>query len=249
MRGTRRMEDESFLFEVKKYCEKYNIPVSNLMEILEDQKVVPMIRGKATEINAYILLSDSLDSKEWTVHKLNLNPQPNSEDQDISLVNKRTGIALKVECKNATRGSFRSGKGRTKIKEPHFTVKCHRSRSNVKLATTTNDKYSVDCFDFVITNSSNAIIKGNTIGSTFQLINEPDLLKILQDHYGATSEIDLLRCAYSDWRFCVCTEIAVDGFLPRTPVVRLKNDPKWRPISEMEKTAIKLVEQRRAIKR
>lgn len=38
------------------YCEKYFIPQEYLFEILEDSKVVPMIRGKATEYNAYLFL-------------------------------------------------------------------------------------------------------------------------------------------------------------------------------------------------
>ena len=34
---------------ITEYCATYNIPKDNLLDILEDQKVLPMIRGKATE--------------------------------------------------------------------------------------------------------------------------------------------------------------------------------------------------------
>jgi hypothetical protein len=41
-----------------KYCSKYNIPLEYLFEILEDQKVIPMIRGKSTEYNAYLVSTE-----------------------------------------------------------------------------------------------------------------------------------------------------------------------------------------------
>ena len=33
------------------YCKKFNVPVEHIFDILEDQKVTPMIRGKAMEYN------------------------------------------------------------------------------------------------------------------------------------------------------------------------------------------------------
>jgi hypothetical protein len=142
-----------------KYCSKYNIPLEYLFEILEDQKVIPMIRGKSTEYNAYLILRNTLPSATWDVQKLNLNAQPNTYDEDISITHRRTGIILKVESKNAVRGSFKSGKRCRNLKEPHFTVKCHRSRSNISLAESTNDRYSTDCFDVLVVNTSNSIHK------------------------------------------------------------------------------------------
>ncbi|MEI3419691.1 MAG: hypothetical protein V8R91_00740 [Butyricimonas faecihominis] len=93
---------------------------------------------------------------------MNLNAQNNTIDEDVSITHSKTGINLKVECKNAVRGSFNLGK-RTKIlKVPHFKVKCHRSRSNISLSTTTNDRYLVGDFDLLACNTSNALYEGDT---------------------------------------------------------------------------------------
>lgn len=49
------------------------ISLDYLFAILEDQKVTPMIRGKAMEYNAYVLLEAGLPKAVWSVQKLNLN--------------------------------------------------------------------------------------------------------------------------------------------------------------------------------
>ncbi|MFZ2286538.1 MAG: hypothetical protein WAV93_06095 [Bacteroidales bacterium] len=55
--------------DIINYCRKFNIPMQYLFEILEDQKVTPMIRGKAMEFNAFLLLEDTLPRSEWSVQK------------------------------------------------------------------------------------------------------------------------------------------------------------------------------------
>ena len=57
--------------EVHRYCDEYDVPQEYLFEILEDSKVVPMIRGKASEYNAYLFMKEHLDSHVWDVQKLN----------------------------------------------------------------------------------------------------------------------------------------------------------------------------------
>ena len=81
---------------VKKYCEKYYVPEEYLWEILEDSKVVPMIRGKATEYSAYLFLKAKLDPHKFDVQKLNLNAQNGVDDEDVSITHRQTGIRLKV---------------------------------------------------------------------------------------------------------------------------------------------------------
>src|ERR1035437_1927678 len=83
------------------YCKKFNISLDYLFEILEDQKVTPMIRGKAMEFNAFLLLNEILPHSEWSVQKLNLNAQTGQHDEDISITHRRTGTILKVESKSA----------------------------------------------------------------------------------------------------------------------------------------------------
>ena len=158
------------------YCQRYNIPRENLFDILEDQKVLPMIRGKATEYVGAAFLKQVLDPIEWTVDKLNLNPHAGRVDQDIRITFRRTGDTLTAETKNATRGSF---KLHTRSRPaPHFTVKCHKSRSHLTRQTTTNDRYVVGEFDLLLCNVSNAIFAGRRLDPGLHLIEDQEALTL-----------------------------------------------------------------------
>lgn len=218
------------------YCHKYSVPIEHVFEILEDQKVTPMIRGKATEFNAYIKIKELLSPKEWGCEKLNLSAQPNTPDEDISVTHRRTGRRLKVESKNAVRGSMSLGEKSKKLNVPHYKVKCHRSRSNIKLSGKggSNDRYSVDMFDIILANPYNAIIKGKTVGPELEVIDDDKLLDALYKHYSVSNTDELLHATAQDWRFVLPEKIAENGFIPRTPYVKLKDDPDWLPLSELQ---------------
>lgn len=231
--------------DLLKYCKKFNIPLDYLFAILEDQKVTPMIRGKAMEYNAFLLLEADLPKTVWSVQKLNLNAQPGVYDEDISITHRRTGVILKVESKSAVRGSMSSGARSRIMNEPHFKVKSHRSRSNIKLAGTSNDRYSVDSFDILITNTSNAVFESNTVGEFLEIINNEELKQKLYAFYEVKNDIDLIAKCENDWRFCIPKDIAIDGYIPRTPYVRLNNDENWKPIAEIEQRLLKVVDEKR----
>lgn len=223
------------------YCKTYNVPVEYIFEILEDQKVVPMIRGKATEYNAYLFLEQNLSKHTWSIQKLNLNAQSGTTDEDISLTHRKSGIILKVECKNACRGSFSDGSRAKKIKEPHFRVKCHRSRSSLKLASTSNDRYAADEFDLIVSNTSNAAYEGNTV-ENLEIIHNEKTKKALYNFYGVDNDKDLIRSCNNDWRFVFPSDIAENNFIPRTPYVKLRNDENWVDITRLEERLLKIVE-------
>lgn len=231
--------------DLLKYCKKFNIPLEFLFEILEDQKVTPMIRGKAMEYNAFLLLDSTLPKATWSVQKLNLNAQPGTHDEDISITHRRTGVILKVESKSAVRGSISDGKRTKVLKVPHFNVKSHRSRSNIKLAGTSNDRYSVDSFDVIVTNTSNAIFEGNTVGENLEVVHNDELKEMLFDFYNVETDEELIVACENDWRFCIPKDIAVDGFIPRTPYVKLDDDDNWRPLSELEERLLEVVNEKR----
>lgn len=233
--------------DVFAYCRKFNIPTGYLFEILEDQKVTPMIRGKAMEYNAYLLLENILPRATWSVQKLNLNAQPGAGDEDISITHRRTGIKLRVECKSAVRGSISDGRRTRIVREPHFKVKCHKSRSNISLAGSSNDRYPVDSFDLIITNTSNAIYEGNTIGEDLEIVHRENLRTMLYGHYNVESVPDLIQACENDWRFTLPASIAVDGFIPRTPYVILNDDPNWHNISDLEQNLLHVVEEKRVL--
>jgi len=216
------------------YCEKYDIPVDRVFEILEDQKVLPMLRGKATEYNGTAALESLLNKVEWQVNKLNPNPQPNRPDEDIEIIHRKTKTSIVVETKNAVRGSMTTGLRCRIIREPHFKVKSHRSRSNLQKAATSNDRYAADTWDVLISNPYNAIIKGGTSGRNFELIDKDGILEVLYDHYGVSTSDELSRAASKDWRFVLPVDIAEDGFIPRTPSVLLSQDPNWHPLDQLQ---------------
>lgn len=231
--------------ELLKYCKKFNVPIEFLFEILEDQKVTPMIRGKAMEYNAFLLLDKILPRTTWSVQKLNLNAQTGVYDEDISITHRRTGVILKVESKSAVRGSVSDGQRSRNLKVPHFLVKSHRSRSNIKLAGSSNDRYSVDSFDVLITNTSNAVFQGNTVGEHLEVIHDEKVKKVLYEFYKVSTDEDLKTACENDWRYCIPKDIAVDGFIPRTPYVKLDDDENWKPLSRIEERLLEVVEEKR----
>ncbi len=220
--------------DIKDYCERFNIPIENLMDILEDQKVLPMIRGKATEYIATAVLKNML-GRNWQVQKLNLNAQPGTYDEDISITHSKTGYRLKVEAKSAVRGSFKLGTPRTIIKEPHFRVKCHKSRSNISKSKTTNDRYIVGDFDLIVCNVSNSIFQGKTLGDNLELLHDAKAIKYLKKHYDVEINRELIRDSYDDWRCCFPRTIAQsDNSIPRNPAVKLAGDLNWFLLSDLE---------------
>ena len=212
---------------ITEYCRTYNIPRENLLDILEDQKVLPMIRGKATEYVGAAFLRQVLEPREWSVEKLNLNPQAGITDEDVSITFRRNGVRLKAETKNAVRGSLRLRSRRRAT--PYFNVKCHKSRSHLRLQNTTNDRYLVGEFDLLLfCNVSNALFRSRALQPGLPLISDPEALEWLKTFYGADTDEELVRAAYDDWRLCLPVTIADEnGVIPRQPVVLMEDDPNW----------------------
>lgn len=218
------------LKSIREYCDTYNVPQDKLIDILEDQKVLPMIRGKATEYIGTAVLRRALDDGQWSVEKLNLNPQPGTRDEDISITYRRTGTRLKAETKNAVRGKFSLGTKKTPA--PHFTVKCHKSRSHLKKAS--NDRYEVGDFDVLLCNVSNAIFAGRSLDPGLPLITDENAITWLKSHYDVGTDSELRRATYDDWRVCLPGTIALeDATLPRAPRVLMENDPNWFGLDEL----------------
>ena len=151
------------LDNLKRYCETYGIPFEHLPEILDDPKVLPMLRGKGLEYFVYDKLRATLPRTKWSIHKPRVNPQPGATDADLFMTHLESGIEVIVETKTPVRGSFRLP---TRLKPfARFNVKCHKSRSNTK-EPEKNDRYLSSDFDLIVTNCENALRSG---GDEFQL--------------------------------------------------------------------------------
>jgi len=218
------------------YCEKYDVPIEYLIDIISDQKVLPMIRGKGVEYNLFNLLTSLLNTKEWRVEKRDINPQPNKIDEDIVVVHIKSGTEIIVECKSAVRGSFRL-KTRNHDK-PHFHIKCHKSRSFI--GKKTNDRYFASDFDIVISNPSNAFILS---GKKFEINKEPKVMEYLENYYRVKNSEEIFKASCKDWRFAITKEIAnSEGVIDRTPLVLFENDEKWRNLDKIEEALVKVLE-------
>ena len=103
------MDAQELGMQMLEYCRKFKIPQDYVMDILNDQKVVPMIRGKATEYAVEILLKDTLNAREWVVAKLNLNAQSGTHDEDVmrALERKDMGQASLIRAVRAQIGGAR----------------------------------------------------------------------------------------------------------------------------------------------
>lgn len=214
--------------DIRAYCVRYGIPTNHFLEIISDQKVIPMIRGKGTEFSVLDLLRSKLSPKIWRVEKSNLNPQPGFLDEDIVAIHLETSIRIIVESKNAVRSSFSLGIGTKKVNKPHFKVKCHKSRSFI--GKETNDRYLGTEFDLLFTNSGNALISA---GERFDLITNPEALKYLMKFYQSDSPESLFQKANEDWRFVSSQKLLISGVIPRTPVVLMEDDKNWTTIKDL----------------
>lgn len=109
--------------------------------------------------------------------------------------------------------------------------------------------HSDDSFDVLVTNTSNAIYEGNTVGEHLEVIHDKQLKKMLFDFYKVNTDEDLIVACQNDWRFCIPKDIAIGGFIPRTPYVKLDNDENWKAIKIMEDRLHEVVEERRKSRR
>ena len=107
--------------KIEEYCERYDIPIEYLTEVISDLKVIPMIRGKGFEFTISMKLREYLSSNAWSVENLNINAQQGIHDIDVSVKRLRDNREIRVECKLSKNNSFRNNGS--------FRVKCMRSRT------------------------------------------------------------------------------------------------------------------------
>jgi hypothetical protein len=160
---------DNWVKKVEKFCQDHNIPLNFLAEILNEPKVVPMIRGKALEFSVMLKLQEVLAETIWQADKPFINAQFGYHDTDVRVIHKQTGKVINVECKLAKNDSFS-----LKNKVAHIKVKCMRSRTlgekkvqelapklglPPQVLMIHNDQYLPPDFDMVVTSIGNAFYK------------------------------------------------------------------------------------------
>ncbi|MEW6204490.1 MAG: hypothetical protein AB1516_04120 [Pseudomonadota bacterium] len=158
---------------LKNYCDRHGLVFSYLDEIVNEPKVVPMIRGIGFEYTLQEALLQTLSSdKRYEIIKEKGNPQLGSTDSDLIIKNRINNKKLRVECKLAKNDSFSSSS--RVVKFPHCQIKVMRSRTmgdeviervakngkySVEQLSKHKDSYPYEKFDLLVTNIRNAFYR------------------------------------------------------------------------------------------
>jgi hypothetical protein len=232
--------DINWLEDLENFCQRYNLNIKHLKDILNDPKVIPMIRGKSFEFTVKDYLSNILSDK-YTVTNPRLNAQTGLNDIDVYIINKETRRAYSIECKLSSKGSFRPNLN----SNPYLKVKCMRSRTlgreaALQRAKTTgisfdslmihNDQYTAKEFDLVITSIANAFFETDTDGLFFWsptkeakefltnlgVSNQNDTFSkmyVAKSDHLAANQINKVKCTRQKCQDCNC------NFIPNYPVI------------------------------
>lgn len=251
----KKSNSDEWIEKVRNYCLMYDIPIVYLPEIINEPKVIPMVRGKAFEFSVLLRLQEILPKSIWTVDKPVMNAQFGLHDMDVRLTHNQTQKVIRIECKLAGKGSFRT------VNENDFLikVKCMRSRtlgdSRVKdlapkigvpesLLKVHNDQYVPSDFDVVITSIGNAFYETNGETDLFEWTPTEDGIRFLKNLSGKENINDLQHFAYNRMYVATseslaitegngikctrkgCTKQNTCGFIPNYPVIKFESNFK-----------------------
>ncbi|MHA1815289.1 MAG: hypothetical protein ACTSX1_04735 [Candidatus Heimdallarchaeaceae archaeon] len=206
-----------------RYCDYYDVPLNNLPEILEDLKVIPMIRGKGFEFFVSNTLQSLVDTGIWSIDNPNINAQSEVHDVDVVVTSEELDKTINIECKLAGKDTFRIERGIAR-----FKVKCMRSRTISDNDTATRmarrygigrdillnhrDNYREDDFDFVITSMGNSlwttIDKRYTFRPRMEYLSK--LKRLFPDHFNHVKNMhDFQKQAFSFLLIAESSDITV----------------------------------------
>ncbi|MBI4282818.1 MAG: restriction endonuclease [Chloroflexi bacterium] len=233
--------------KLEEYCQRYNIPIEYLAEILYEPKVTPMIRGKGFEYTVLTVLQDYLPDNEWRVSKAAILDEISFHDTDIRVFHKRTGKVIRVECKLADKEGYRlRSDGDSEIR-----VKCMRSRTlgtakvkelapklgvSEESLSIHNDQYVPADFDIVVTTIGNAFYRTDSTTGLYECRpteKENDFLQKLKAWSDEDLKGSVFRSIYvartqdlaarsETGVVCTrrrCTNKTDCGFIPNYPVI------------------------------
>ena len=255
--------------KLETYCRDFNIPIEYIAEILNDPKVVPMVRGKAFEFSVLQALKRILPERVWIIDKPMMNAQFGLHDMDVRVIHKPTKKVIGVECKLASKGSFRAiAKGHSRIK-----VKCMRSRTlgeekvkelapilgiSEQVLTVHNDQYLKENFDVVITSLANSFYETNKETMFYEWKPTAAGLDFLQS-FNPPREADMKTFAFNLMYAAKSDDLAISttngvsctrrkcsdrdecGFIPNYPIINF-NKTSSGTIPDSRWTSIENIE-------
>ena len=255
--------DNQHISQLRDYCENHGIDFESLIKIINEPKVVPMIRGIGFEYVVEKDLNDKFkNSKKYQVRKPNINAQLGKPDIDVEIFDLEKNKSLRMECKLAKNNSFKR-KGKLS-KNPHCQIKVMRSRTlgekniqvvakhediDPQLLREHKDSYSYQHFDFVITNLRNAFYR--TIEDSFvfapteeeevflkEFLNTNNLSNVnkllIENHFFIESKKLIAKDNEILCRKKQCSDRENCIFIPNYPIFELIKGTAWKPLSELE---------------
>ena len=247
-----RNDNLDWIEDLQELCDEQNMEIDSIPLVIDNPKVMPMVRGHAFEFALTRLLETSLP-KQYKVSNPYMNAQLGLHDIDVKIEEVKTGGKWSAECKLSSKGSFKYRKHPTLGKIPSFQVKCMRSRTYTeKKAKEVAPKIGVDWKELVVHNdqyrSADFDIVASSLANAFYITDDDGHFayspgdidkgkgKEYLDHFGinqkqcfetvvfARSE-DIIPKNTPDFscRRKVCYDPDC-GFVPNYPTVWLKED-------------------------
>ena len=250
------------------YCEEHGLDFDVLPSIINEPKVVPMVRGIGYE---YVVV-ESLkkifrDDKRFTAGKTIVNAQLTNKGSDADIYDNELNKIIRIECKLASTKSF---KELTKsINYPHCKIKVMRSRTlgaemidrqskkmgiSKKYLSAHKDSYTASDFDYVVTNIRNAfyITENNLFKfspnkieweflENFFEVKDHKIIdeKLKNTHFFISSKKLTPKFSGIGCNRRDCPNIDDCDFIPNYPIFNLKTLDQWRPLSEIRDYLIK----------
>ncbi len=254
--------------KLKQYCYEHGLDFENLAEVLNEPKVVPMVRGIGYEYVVISYLKNLLQNDtRFVAGKTIVNTQMDVKGSDADIFDKVTNRKIRLECKLAANGSFSTG---TRIiKYPHCKIKVMRSRTlgekmiervaamgeaTIDEITAHKDSYLPSHFDFVITNLRNAFYV-TTESDTFKFEPTDEQWAFLETFFNTTSHQvidDELKFNHfyikstdlaplnngHDCNRRDCPNPTTCKFIPNYPIFRMNAPMNWKPLRDIRNDLI-----------
>jgi len=256
-------DNTEVIAELKKYCEEHGLEFSTLALVLNEPKVVPMVRGIGYEYVVMSFLKDLFKNDDrFFAGKTIVNSQLTVEGSDAEIFDKEKNLTIRLECKLAANGSFSL---RTRANEyPHSKIKIMRSRTlgdevirrvaengeaSIAELTAHKDSYLPNKFDFVITNLRNAFYI-TTEDDRFKFEPTEEQWEYLKEFFNSNSrdEVDNLlkhnhfyiKSQHLTPKYnnvaCNrrnCPNPKTCNFIPNYPIFKMSDPMNWKNLKDI----------------
>jgi len=255
--------ESNVVVQLREYCDEHGLDFETLAMVLNEPKVVPMVRGIGYEYVVISFLRKLFENDErFAAGKTIVNSQLTNKGSDAEIFDKETQKLIRLECKLAANGSFSLGTRGNNY--PHSKIKIMRSRTlgdemirrvaengeaSIAELTAHKDSYLPKGFDFVITNLRNAfyITTDEDLFKFSPTDEEWDFLQIFFNSNNHTEVDNLLK--YNHFYIKAenltpkysnvacnrrgCPNPTTCNFIPNYPIFRMTDAMNWKNLKDI----------------